>query len=412
MPNTNVFTLDEINKILEQLNAHPGARLQYIGSRYVPIFGRKGEDSIEWNNTGAYEPLTIVLYQGNSYTSRQFVPVGIDINNKEYWANTGNYNAQIEQYRQEVKQYQNDVLSFDGRITALENPPKEKMIVIGDSFTDKDFAQSPIWCDAIGSILDYEVVNVAKSGCGYLAGNSTFITQLVEAGNMIDDVNTVKYIFIYGSINDLNLIQGSNLYKAAVSLLLEAKKYPRAQIICATPTRYNGTIELFKEMCRQIQFACYAVPAAFVNTTTWLRNNSTYIDETLHPSVAGQKALTAAFLGIMNGQPYRDEYYASFTLQNAEVVAGGCFVQGNIGVINVVIDHTTNYPANTPLTIGTVNNSGFNGSIIAPVYNDAGEEVGTIKMDGTYNVNTSSAILTLNLTEETSKIQFSFTYVS
>lgn len=108
MPNSNAFTLEEINQILEQLNAHPGARLQYIGSRYVPIFGRKGEDSIEWDNTGTYEPLTIVLYQGNSYTSRQFVPVGVEITNQQYWANTGNYNAQIEQYRQEVAQVVSD----------------------------------------------------------------------------------------------------------------------------------------------------------------------------------------------------------------------------------------------------------------------------------------------------------------
>lgn len=84
---------------------------EYIGARYVPIFGRKGEDSIEWDNSKPYEPLTIVLYQGNSFTSRQYVPAGIDINNEQYWASTGVYNAQVEQYRQEVRQ-------FDGRITA------------------------------------------------------------------------------------------------------------------------------------------------------------------------------------------------------------------------------------------------------------------------------------------------------
>lgn len=84
---------------------------QYIGSRYVPIFGRKGESSILWDNTKPYEPLSIVLHQGNSYTSRQYVPIGIDIRNEEFWALTGNYNAQVEQYRQEVR-------SFDGRITA------------------------------------------------------------------------------------------------------------------------------------------------------------------------------------------------------------------------------------------------------------------------------------------------------
>ena len=80
---------------------------QYIGARYVPIFA----DPAEWNDTRTYEPLTIVLYQGNSFTSRQFVPTGIDINNTEYWMSTGVYNAQVEAYRQEVRQ-------FDRRITA------------------------------------------------------------------------------------------------------------------------------------------------------------------------------------------------------------------------------------------------------------------------------------------------------
>ena len=73
---------------------------QYIGARYVPLFA----DPIEWSDQKEYEPLTIVLYKGNSYTSRQFVPRGIDISNTEFWANTGNYNAQIEQYRKEVGQ--------------------------------------------------------------------------------------------------------------------------------------------------------------------------------------------------------------------------------------------------------------------------------------------------------------------
>lgn len=71
---------------------------QYIGARYVPVFA----DPAEWTSTKQYEPLTIVLHQGNSFTSKQFVPVGIDINDTDYWSETGNYNAQVEQYRQEV----------------------------------------------------------------------------------------------------------------------------------------------------------------------------------------------------------------------------------------------------------------------------------------------------------------------
>ena len=80
---------------------------QYIGARYVPLFA----DPIDWDATRQYEPLTIVYYQGNSFTSKQAVPTNIDINNTDFWALTGNYNAQVEQYRQEVRAY-------DGRITA------------------------------------------------------------------------------------------------------------------------------------------------------------------------------------------------------------------------------------------------------------------------------------------------------
>lgn len=74
------------------------ATKQYIGSRYVPIFA----DPIEWDKSVTYEPLTIVLHQGSSYTSRQYVPSGVDITDDTYWALTGNYNAQVEQYRREV----------------------------------------------------------------------------------------------------------------------------------------------------------------------------------------------------------------------------------------------------------------------------------------------------------------------
>jgi len=76
------------------------ATTQYIGSRYVPILA----DPVEWSSTKTYEPLTIVTHEGNSYTSRQYVPQGIDITNEQFWALTGNYNAQVEQYRRETQQ--------------------------------------------------------------------------------------------------------------------------------------------------------------------------------------------------------------------------------------------------------------------------------------------------------------------
>lgn len=82
---------------------------QYVGARYVPLFANPAQ----WSSEREYEPLTIVLYQGNSFTSMQYVPVGINITNEEFWAETGNYNAQIELYRQEVTEYAKKVATLE-----------------------------------------------------------------------------------------------------------------------------------------------------------------------------------------------------------------------------------------------------------------------------------------------------------
>ena len=78
----------------------------YVGHRYVPkIFG-------EWDKQNQYEGLSIVTHQGNSYTSKKRVPVGIDILNEEFWVVTGNYNAQVENYRDDVKKLKNGFDEF------------------------------------------------------------------------------------------------------------------------------------------------------------------------------------------------------------------------------------------------------------------------------------------------------------
>lgn len=78
---------------------------QYIGARYVPKFYENTQGGTDWESGFAYEPLTIVTYNGNSFTSKKTVPatVGAPNLNPEYWASTGIYNAQIDEYREEVQ---------------------------------------------------------------------------------------------------------------------------------------------------------------------------------------------------------------------------------------------------------------------------------------------------------------------
>ena len=95
---------------------------QYIGARYVPKFYENGD----WTANTAYEALTIVTRNGNSYTSKKPVPasVGAPENNPDYWVSTGIYNAQVEELREDIDDI-NDRLDTMSR-TAL---------YIGNSFT-------------------------------------------------------------------------------------------------------------------------------------------------------------------------------------------------------------------------------------------------------------------------------------
>ena len=88
------FTPEQITEIL-QIYFDNFVNQTYTGMRYVPIFGRRGESSIAWDNSEPYEPLTIVTYNDESYTSRQFVPAAAAITDTDYWVKTGAYNAQI-----------------------------------------------------------------------------------------------------------------------------------------------------------------------------------------------------------------------------------------------------------------------------------------------------------------------------
>lgn len=83
------------------------ATTQYIGARYVPVFA----EPVEWDNTRTYDSLTMVMNQGNTYITKQYVPVGVELTDEKFWIRISDFNAQLEQYRQEVR-------GFDTRIDA------------------------------------------------------------------------------------------------------------------------------------------------------------------------------------------------------------------------------------------------------------------------------------------------------
>lgn len=112
--------------------------LQYIGARYVPKFYLNSDGTPEWRSGVAFEPLTIVTYNNNSYTSRKPVPaeIGEPSVNPEYWAQTGVYNAQIGQLQNDVSALQADVEDLQEDVERMYWYTPEMYGAIGDGETD------------------------------------------------------------------------------------------------------------------------------------------------------------------------------------------------------------------------------------------------------------------------------------
>ncbi len=221
------------------------ATAQYIGARYVPVLA----DPFEWSSEKTYEPLTIVMHEGNSYTSRQFVPKGIDITNETYWALTGNYNAQIDQYRQDVAHIRSiipadafsSVDTVKGYIdSALDSIDAEITNQITEGFHNRDAFVTPEMFGAKGDGItdDTQAWQLAvNSGKNVIAANKIYLcSEIRVTKNITIDCAGCEFIC---TGNTLFNIEGS------VTATLYAQ-YPYArnqfdyQIASAAYRNYTG----------------------------------------------------------------------------------------------------------------------------------------------------------------------------
>lgn len=104
---------------------------QYIGMRYSPLPFKGPDGSNTWINTVEYEPLTVVMWEGNSYTSYGYVPIGVDISNKKYWVLTGEYNGQVASLGQRVDGLENEINELETTADQVLGVMDKKILVMG-----------------------------------------------------------------------------------------------------------------------------------------------------------------------------------------------------------------------------------------------------------------------------------------
>lgn len=289
----------------------------YTGMRYVPVFA----DPAEWSSANSYEPLEIVIHEGNSYTSKTFVPVGIDISNEDFWALTGNYNAQVEQYRQEVK-------SFDGRIT--ENaaniaknakdigslmPLKHSrdfkgsnIVFVSDSWGVAKYGVTKPYMELMGDILGANVTNLSVGSTGFLAGGvNSFMNRLAAWATANPSlVETVDYVMVCGSSNDYGSASSDIIAAVTQFSNYVLSKFKNAQLVLVP--QFAGRLPAYASVStnddnlwRKTNTAMVAAYYAnvfprtrLINGTFWalrMTHESFMQDDNVHPTQQGHNYL-------------------------------------------------------------------------------------------------------------------------
>ena len=287
---------------------------QYVGARYVPVFA----NPLEWSDTREYEPLTIVTYQGNSYTSMQYVPTSISIADTAYWALTGNFNAQVEAYRAEVRAFDDRINANAATINANAAAIKanaaaiaqEKtdrttnvMLAFGDSYGVDTISQGPVWCEITANKLQAtELHNYCVGGATFnTTKEKNFFVQVDKAISEIKNPEYVKYVGIVGGTND-----GSNsITDAIVSLVAKINSaFPNAVIGIGLNASKQ---DILSYGAKQKRIAALNLNGnfdtpVFIDSVVYTQlANNCMMDDNIHPTTKGSNRIGTLMTCVLKG---------------------------------------------------------------------------------------------------------------
>ena len=301
---------------------------QYVGARYVPVFA----NPLEWSDTREYEPLTIVTYQGNSYTSMQYVPTSISIADTAYWALTGNFNAQVEAYRAEVRAFDDRInanaaainenaaaisanaaaisanaaaISANAAAIAQENTDRTTnvMLAFGDSYGVDTISQGPVWCEITANKLQAtELHNYCVGGATFnTTKEKNFFVQVDKAISEIKNPEYVKYVGIVGGTND-----GSNsIADAIVSLVAKINSaFPNAVIGIGLNASKQDILSYGAKQKRIAALNLngnFATPV-FIDSVVYTQlANGCMMDDNIHPTAKGSNRIGTLMTCVLKG---------------------------------------------------------------------------------------------------------------
>lgn len=160
---------------------------QYIGAKYVPTF-YEGSSGNDWEAGHSYEPLTIVTYLNDSYTSKKQVPssVGDPASNPDYWVLTGQYNSQISQLTSDVSDLQNDVNTLDTRTQQRSFTVTADGVKTYGQLMDELYNLTHDFVDSLDAYSKHRLKLSTPYGAWYISAISSSVLEFYGVHNIPD----------------------------------------------------------------------------------------------------------------------------------------------------------------------------------------------------------------------------------
>lgn len=301
---------------------------QYVGARYVPkVVG-------VWNKALQYEALSIVTYQGNSFTSKIPVPPNIDISNETYWVNTGNYNAQVEAYRTETMQLKTEL---NNETTNRKNADKDNILWIGDSYSENYNHKLP---NGVRDMLNAKNwYAYSKGGAGFAGAwaGSSFNDLIEQAKSELSasQKEMIQHVYFVGGANDSSF-DWTTLKPKVISTVNNAKSsFPNATVCfifaSAAYDTYSDLLTKTKNISNDLIAPCiFAMPYYYLT-------GSFYNSDNLHFSNDATNYIISVISALLCGSSYIPTVTANVAKAAFEGwnCSNSLYITANNGELNV-----------------------------------------------------------------------------
>lgn len=288
---------------------------QYIGARYVPKYFENPDGSNDWLEGVTYEPLTIVTYAGNIFTSKIPVPANTPSPNQspKYWVNTGTGGgggSEINEIKQEINEINQEITNITSDIEDINkdiaNITKNKSyLFMADSYGDytynsKNFMQ--LLAEYCG-ITNYKIKYEGGASFAPNTEHKTFL-QLLQEYKAENPDDTFTDIYVFAGANDQmqtdsNVTQGiqgfityvnENYTGAKVHLGVVSKI-----ILSSNISRVGNLVNNYKQI--EIMGGEYINNSEYIMT-----KNTEFINDFIHPTSQSVQMIAQYLVGgVING---------------------------------------------------------------------------------------------------------------